>query len=177
MGRRVRLILALALLLFLLTGLLNASATPFELSYDDAGHNYGWSDFYPSCAAVGFSPPSTAWRITAVKIHAACILRGPASLFYVQIWDAGLNTVYSQPFLFNRVFRNATLDWYTLEVPKVVVKGVFYVVIVPMFTLDGPQLWLSVDDDPPIANASFIMDAGRHASLFPSTPLGGQATS
>ncbi|MEM3647010.1 MAG: hypothetical protein QW334_02560, partial [Thermofilum sp.] len=165
MGGNVRLILAIALLPFLLTGFLKASATPFELSYDDGGHDYGWSDFYPNGAAVRFSPPSQSWRITAVKIYATCILRGPASLFYVQIWDAGLNTVYSQPFFFNMVFRNATLDWYTVEVPNVVVKGVFYVVIVPMFTLDGPQLWLSVDDDPPIGNMSIIVDVDKHVPL------------
>lgn len=165
MGGRVGLALILALLSFLLTGFPNASATPFELSYDDGGHDYGWSDFYPNGAAVRFSPPSQSWRITAVKIYATCILRGTSSLFYVQIWDAGLNTVYSEPFIFNRVFRNATLDWYTIKVPNVVVKGVFYVVIVPMFTLDGPQLWLSVDDDPPIANNSFIVDVDRHISL------------
>ncbi|MCX8183787.1 MAG: hypothetical protein N3F08_05155 [Crenarchaeota archaeon] len=165
MGGNVRLVLALALLPFLLTGFLKASATPFELSYDDGGHDYGWSDFYPNGAAVMFSPPSPAWRITAVKIYATCILRGPSSLFYVQIWDAGLNTVYSEPFIFNRVFRNATLDWYTIRVPNVVVKGVFHVVIIPMFTLDGPQLWLGVDDDPPIANNSFIMDVDKHAPL------------
>ncbi|MEM4230129.1 MAG: hypothetical protein QXZ66_10280 [Thermoproteota archaeon] len=165
MGGRVRLVLALALLPFLLTGFLKASAAPFELSYDDGGQDYGWSDFYPNGAAVRFSPPSQSWRITAVKIYATCILRGPASLFYVQIWDAGLNTVYSQPLIFNRVFRNATLDWYTIEVPNVVVKGVFHVVVVPMFTLDGPQLWLGVDDDPPIDNMSLIVDVDKHVPL------------
>lgn len=165
MGWRVGLALVLALLSFLLTGFPNASAAPFELSYDDGGHNYGWSDFYPNGAAVRFSPPSQSWRITAVKIYATCILRGPSSLFYVQIWDAGLNTVYSEPLVFNRVFRNATLDWYTIVVPNVVVKGVFHVVIVPMFTLDGPQLWLSVDEDHPIANESLIVDVDKHVPL------------
>ncbi|MEM2945304.1 MAG: hypothetical protein QXI87_03040 [Thermoproteota archaeon] len=165
MGKHVRLILAIALLSFLFTDFLKASAAPFELSYDDGGQDYGWSDFYPNGAAVRFSPPSQSWRITAVKIYATCILRGSSSLFYVQIWDAGLNTVYSEPLIFNRVFRNATLDWYTITVPNVVVKGVFHVVIVPMFTLDGPQLWLGVDDDPPIDNMSLIVDVDKHVPL------------
>ncbi|MGB9716940.1 MAG: hypothetical protein ACPL4E_00660 [Thermoproteota archaeon] len=38
-------------------------------------------------------------------------------------------------------------------------------VVVPMFTLDGSQLWISVDDDPPFSNNSFIVDAGEHTIL------------
>ncbi len=143
-----------------------AHASPFELAYDDGKAGYGWSDFYPSGAAVRFSPPSGSWRITAIRLHATCILKGPASLFYIQIWDGGLNTKYSEPLLFNRVFKNATLDWYTIQLPNVVVTGDFYVVIVPMFTLDGPQLWISVDDNPPFSNMSLIMDVDRHTPLF-----------
>jgi prefoldin subunit 5 len=143
-----------------------AYASPFELAYDDGKAGYGWSDFYPSGAAVLFSPPSVSWRITAVKIHAACILKGPASLFYIQIWDAGLNTRYSEPLLFNRVFKNATLDWYTIQLPNIVVTGDFYVVIIPMFTLDGAQLWISVDNNPPFSNTSLIMNTDKHTPLL-----------
>ena len=143
-----------------------AYASPFELACDDGKAGYGWSDFYPSGAAVLFSPPSAGWRITAVKIHAACILKGPASLFYIQIWDAGLNTRYSEPLLFNRVFKNATLDWYTIRLPNIVVTGDFYVVIIPMFTLDGAQLWISVDNNPPFSNTSLIMNTDKHTPLL-----------
>jgi len=89
---RIRLI-SLVVLLILLPGSLKASATPFELANDDDNADYGWSDFYPYAAAVRFSPPSQSWRITAIRLHGVCILRG-AQVFYVQIWDAGLNTVY-----------------------------------------------------------------------------------
>ncbi|MEM2598868.1 MAG: hypothetical protein QW482_04025 [Thermoproteota archaeon] len=34
-----------------------------------------------------------------------------------------------------------------------------------MFTLDGPQLWLGVDDDPPIDNMSLIVDVDKHVPL------------
>jgi regulator of replication initiation timing len=34
-----------------------------------------------------------------------------------------------------------------------------------MFTLDGSQLWISVDNDPPVANMSFIADVDKHAVL------------
>ncbi|MBO3809801.1 MAG: hypothetical protein FGF50_09455, partial [Candidatus Brockarchaeota archaeon] len=152
MGKRIMLILALALLSTLLLGLLKAHASPFELSYDDGSAEYGWSDFYPYAAMVRFTPPSQSWRITAIRLHATCILRGPAPVFYVQIWDSGLNTRYWSSFLLSEVFANNTLDWHTIKLPNVVVTGVFYVVVVPMFTLDGSQLWISVDNNPPFSN-------------------------
>ncbi|MGB9717934.1 MAG: hypothetical protein ACPL4E_05765 [Thermoproteota archaeon] len=164
MIRLVGLVLALALLSFF-PSTPKAYASPFELSHDDGKAEYGWSDFYPYAAAVRFSPPSQSWRITAIRIHATCFLRGPAPVFYVQIWDSGLNTKYWSAFLLGSVFKNSTLDWYTIQLPNVVVTGVFYVVIVPMFTLDGAQLWISVDDDPPFSNNSLIVDAGEHTVL------------
>jgi hypothetical protein len=164
MVRRIRPI-GLVVPLILLLSSPNASATPFELVHDDGNADYGWSDFYPYAAMVRFSPPSASWRITAVRLHATCILRG-AQVFYVQIWDAGLNTVYWSAFLPSSVFKNATLDWYTIKLPNVVVTGDFYVVVVPMFTLDGTQLWISIDDDPPIANNSFIVNVDDHTILL-----------
>ncbi|MEM3466608.1 MAG: hypothetical protein QXU11_03435 [Thermoproteota archaeon] len=89
----------------------------------------------------------------------------PASLFYVQIWDKGLNTKYWSAFILGKVFANNTLDWYTIQLPNIIVTGVFYVVIVPMFTLDGSQLWISVDSDPPFSNNSFIVDVSEHTIL------------
>ncbi|MEM3648322.1 MAG: hypothetical protein QW506_04075 [Thermoproteota archaeon] len=162
MSKHISLILALALLSTFLSTSLNSYASPFELSYDDGKADYGWSDFHPSAAAVRFTPPSESWRITGIRLHATCLLRDPASLFYVQIWDSGLNTKYWSAFMFGKVFSNNTLDWYTIKLPNVVVTGVFYVVIVPMFTLDGAQLWISVDSDPPFSNNSFIVDAVEH---------------
>jgi regulator of replication initiation timing len=161
---RIRLI-SLVVLLILLPGSLKASATPFELAHDDGNAGYGWSDFYPYAAAIRFSPPSGSWRITGIRLHAMWVLRGTSQVFYVQIWDAGLNTRYWSAFLPSSVFKNATLDWHTIRLPNVVVTGVFYVVIVPMFTLDGSQLWISIDEDPPIANNSFIVNVDDHTIL------------
>jgi len=156
------------LLLASLTLILNIAprvhAASFELAYDDGEFDYGWSDFYPSGAAVRFSPPSQSWRITGIRLHGVCVLRG-SQVFYVEIWDSNLNTKYRSVFLLNDVFKNATLDWHTIRLPNVVVTGDFYVVIVPMFTLDGPQLWISVDNDPPVSNNSFIVDLNTHAVL------------
>jgi len=136
-------------------------ASPFELAHDDGEFDYGWSDFYPYAATVRFSPPSQSWRITGIRLHGVCILRG-SQVFYVEIWDANLNTKYQSAFSPSSVFKNATLDWYTIELPNIVVTGDFYVVIVPMFTLDGAQLWISIDDDPPFSNSSFIVNVGEH---------------
>jgi hypothetical protein len=162
MVRLIGLALTLVLMSTLHTGLLETHASFLELAYDDGKADYGWSDFYPYAAMVRFSPPSASWRITGVRLHATCVLRGLAQVFYVQIWDAGLNTVYWSSFLLSNVFKNATLDWYTIGLPNVVVTGDFYVVIVPMFTFDGAQLWISIDDDQPISNSSFIVNVDDH---------------
>lgn len=157
-------IIALAILLIPFSSSLENSLARFELSYDDGTWDYGWSDFYPSGAAVKFFPFSS-WRIKAIRIYSVCILQGPSSAFYVQIWDKNLNVKYSGSFFFDKVFKNSIVDWYTIELPNVIVTGEFYVVIIPMFTLDCSQLWIGIDDDPPISNMSFIFDVNKHKIL------------
>ncbi|MEM2087936.1 MAG: hypothetical protein QXF52_04595 [Thermoproteota archaeon] len=163
--KRLRFVFLL-LALTLLFSLFQTPVSPafFELAHDDGGFDYGWSDFYPSVAMVRFSPPSPSWRIKSVRLHAVCSIRG-YGYFYVQIWDSNLNTKYSSSFSFSSVFKDGVLDWYTIELPNVVVTGEFYVVIIPMFTLDGSQLWVSVDDDAPVANNSFIVNADTREIL------------
>lgn len=143
---------------------IHVSPAVFELSHDDGDFDYGWSDFYPSAAMVRFYPPSPSWRIKSIRLHAVCSIRG-YGYFYLQVWDSNFNAKYSASFSFSEVFRNNVLDWYTIEIPSVVVTGEFYVVIIPMFTLDGSQLWISVDNDPPIANNSFIVNADTRETL------------
>jgi hypothetical protein len=58
MGKSVMPVIILALLSTMLPGFSKAYASPFELAHDDGNADYGWSDFYPSAAMVGFSPPS-----------------------------------------------------------------------------------------------------------------------
>ncbi|MEM4230171.1 MAG: hypothetical protein QXZ66_10490 [Thermoproteota archaeon] len=161
MVRTIVLVLTLALSSTLFLGPLKSYASPFELSYDDGDFDYAWSDFYPGGAAVRFSPPSSSWRIKSVRVHGVCSVKGSA-YFYVQIWDSGLNTKYSAAFSFKTAFKDGVLDWYTIDLPNVVVTGDFYIVIIPMFTLDGSQLWISVDNDPPFSNNSFIVNVDTH---------------
>ena len=156
---------ALLVLALLSSNSLLASAGTFELGYDDGKFDYGWSDFHPLAAAVRFSPPSTDWIIDEVGFYGVCLLtRYPTGSFYVQICDQNLNLMYQDSFPFSSFFsgKNATLGWYTVKVSKVLVRGDFYVVVVPRFTLDGPQLWIGVDVDRPISNMSFTVDSTRH---------------
>ncbi|MEM2921571.1 MAG: hypothetical protein QXF26_04555 [Candidatus Bathyarchaeia archaeon] len=159
--------MAILTFLILMSGsTLKVSASPSELSYDDGSSEYGWSDFYPVAAAVRFSPPSTNWVLKAVKLHGSCFFKGVSANFYLQIWDEDLNSEYCLKLPFSSVFkRNATLDWYTIELPNVVVSGDFYVVVAPMFTFDSPQLWISVDESAPVSNMSFIVDVKSHIIL------------
>lgn len=163
---KLRLILLLLAFLTLLFSLLQIPVSPatFELSHDDGDFDHGWSDFYPSAAMVRFYSPSPSWRIKSIRLHGVCFLRG-YGYFYIQVWDSNLNTKYSASFSFSKVFKDNTLDWYTIEIPNVVVTGEFYVVIIPMFTLDGSQLWISVDEDAPIANNSFIVNVDTREVL------------
>ncbi|MEM2292427.1 MAG: hypothetical protein QXI11_04345 [Thermoproteota archaeon] len=161
--RPVFLLLAFSTLLLSLVQI-HVSPAVFELSHDDGDFDYGWSDFYPSAAMVRFYPPSPSWRIKSIRLHAVCSIRG-YGYFYLQVWDSNFNAKYSASFSFSEVFKNNVLDWYTIEIPSVVVTGEFYVVIIPMFTLDGSQLWISVDNDPPIANNSFIVNADTRETL------------
>jgi hypothetical protein len=160
---------ALLLAVFLVSTLVSisepkANANPSELYYDDGSFDIGWSDFHPIAAAVRFSPPSQFWRIEAIKLHGACYLRGEDTNFVLEIWDEKLNAVYHAGLSLYSTFegKNSTLDWHTIEVPDLLVAGGFYVVVAPCLTLDGPQLWISVDDDPPVDNESFLVDVSAH---------------
>lgn len=159
----------LFLTFFLITVLVPGSAVkvhgaPSELYYDDGGPDIGWSDFYPIAAAVRFSPPSQSWKIEAVRLHGVCYLRGEDSDFVLEIWDEKLNAVYHAKLSLCQTFEgeNSTLDWHTVEVPDVLVAGDFYVVVAPCLMLDGPQLWISVDDDQPVENRSSLVNVSDH---------------
>jgi len=144
---------------------LKVNASPSELRYDDGRFDYTWSDFYPIAAAVKFSPPSQTWSVVEVIFYGVCILpKNPVGEFRIQICDERLNPVYqaSYPFSSSFVNKNATFDWYGIKMPGVTVKGDFYVLILPCLTLDGPKLWVGVDDDEPIGNMSFTVDAIKH---------------
>jgi hypothetical protein len=156
---------ASALLLSLLTSLLMnpASAQTSELFYDDGTFDYAWSDFYPLGAAVRFSPPTVEWRVEEVSFYGLCSIRGSQGVFYVEVWDQNMRNLYHEAFSFRSFFsgRNSTADWYSIQL-DVLVRGDFYVVIVPCFTLEGSQLWIGADEDPPTSNRSFLVDARRH---------------
>jgi len=166
----LRIQFGLALFLFL-TSFLNpafVSAVPFELRYDDGSFDYTWSDFHPVAAAVRFSPPSQIWAVSEVSFYGVCSLtKQPLGDFCIQIYDERLNLMYQRSCSFSSFFedRNATFGWYAVEVPNVVVRGDFYVVISPRLTLDGPKLWIGVDDDEPIGGRSFTIDANSHGVI------------
>lgn len=158
-------VLVIVVILVLPVNPLLASAQPLELAYDDGGFDYGWSNFYPIGAAVRFSAPSQNWGVQEIRFHGICYLR-PSILgyFLIEICDTNFNFLYRKFLSFQTFFegKNATLDWYTVKVPDILVSGDFYVLIAPALTLDGPQLWISVDSDVPISNRSLAVDTSRH---------------
>ena len=158
MVRLVRLILALALLSILPVSLLETHASPFELAYDDGDFDYAWSDFYPSGAAVRFTPPALPWRITSVVFYGLALERGGNMLFTLEIRDRGFSLVYTKQYATFQFFENGTFSWARIPLPNLTVNSEFYVCIYPCFSLDATQLWIGVDEDPPVSNRSLLVD-------------------
>ena len=158
MSKHIRLILALALLLILLLNSLKVYATPFELSYDDGDFDYAWSDFYPSGAAVRFTPPALPWRITGIVFYGLALERSGNMLFTLEVRDHGFSLVYTKQYATFQYFQNGTFSWANVPLPNLTVNSDFYVCIYPCFSLDATQLWIGVDDDPPISGRSLLVN-------------------
>jgi hypothetical protein len=158
MVRLVGLVLTLALLsVFLLTPL-SIHASFFEIAYDDGDFDYAWSDFYPSGAAVRFTPPALPWRITSVVFYGLALERGGNMLFTLEVRDQGFSLVYTKQYATFQFFENGTFGWARIPLPNLTVNGEFYVCIYPCFSLGATQLWIGVDEDPPISNRSLLVD-------------------
>ncbi|MEM2687894.1 MAG: hypothetical protein QW796_06060 [Thermoproteota archaeon] len=158
MVRIIGLVLALALLSILVLNSLKIYASPFELSYDDGDFNYAWSDFYPSGAAVRFTPPALPWRITGVVFYGLALERGGNMLFTLEVRDQFFNLVYTNQYATFQCFQNGTFGWANIPLPNITVNGDFHVCIYPCFSLDATQLWIGVDDDPPISGRSLLVN-------------------
>ncbi|MEM2057562.1 MAG: hypothetical protein QXO76_04860 [Thermoproteota archaeon] len=158
MSKHIRLILVLDLPSILLSTPLKAYASPFELAYDDGDFDYAWSDFYPSGAAVRFTPPASPWRITSIVFYGLALERGGNTLFTLEVRDHGFSLVYTNQYATFQCFQNGTFGWARIPLPNITVNGDFHVCIYPCFSLDATQLWMGVDDDPPISGRSFLVN-------------------
>ncbi|MEM4229341.1 MAG: hypothetical protein QXZ66_06250 [Thermoproteota archaeon] len=158
MSKHIRLILVLDLPSILLSTPLKAYASPFELAYDDGDFDYAWSDFYPSGAAVRFTPPASPWRITSIVFYGLALERGGNMLFTIEVRDQFFNLVYTKQYATFQLFKNGTFGWANIPLPNITVNGDFHVCIYPCFSLDATQLWIGVDDDPPISGRSLLVN-------------------
>ncbi|MBO3754376.1 MAG: hypothetical protein FGF53_05825 [Candidatus Brockarchaeota archaeon] len=158
MGKHVWLVLTLALFSTLLLSPLKAYASPLEFSYDDGDFDYAWSDFYPNGAAVRFTPPASPWRITSVVFYGLALERGGNMIFTLEVRDHGFSLVYTKQYATFQYFQNGTFSWAKIPLPNVTVNGDFYVCIYPCFSLAATQLWIGVDEDPPISGRSLLVN-------------------
>jgi len=156
MVKHVCLVLALALLSTLFST--HVYASPFELAYDDGDFDYAWSDFYPSGAAVRFTPPALPWRITSVVFYGLALERGGNMLFTLEVRDQFFSLVYTRQYPTFSFLSNGTFGWARIPLPNLTLNSEFYVCIYPCFSLGATQLWIGVDDDPPISNRSLLVD-------------------
>lgn len=158
MGKHIKLVLALALLSTLLLSPLSSYASPFVLSYDDGDFDYAWSDFYPSGVAVRFTPPALPWRITGLVFYGLALEKGGNMLFTFEVRDQGFSLVYTEQYATFQFFKNGTFGWAHILLPNIIINSDFYICIYPCFSLDATQLWMGVDDDPPISGRSFLVN-------------------
>ncbi|MBO3810111.1 MAG: hypothetical protein FGF50_11040, partial [Candidatus Brockarchaeota archaeon] len=149
---------ALALFSTLLPNPLKAHASPFELGYDDGDFDYAWSNFYPSGTAVRFTPPASPWRITSVAFYGLALERGGNMLFTLEVRDQDFSLVYTSQYATFQYFQNGTFSWAKIPLPNLTVNSDFYVCIYPCFSLDATQLWIGVDEDPPISGRSLLVN-------------------
>jgi len=156
MVKHVCLVLALTLLSTLFST--HVYASPFELAYDDGDFDYAWSDFYPSGAAVRFTPPALPWRMTSVVFYGLALERGGNMLFALEVRDQDFSPVYMRQYATFQFFENGAFSWARIPLPNLTVNGEFYVCIYPCFSLDATQLWIGVDEDPPVSNRSLLVD-------------------
>ena len=158
MVRMIGLVLTLALLSTPFLGFLKAYASPFELAYDGGDFDYAWSDFYPSGAAVKFTPPALPWRMTSVLLYGLALERGGNMLFTLEVRDKGFSLVYTKQYATFQFLKNGTFSWARIPLPNITLNSDFYVCIYPCFSLDATQLWIGVDEDHPISGKSFLVD-------------------
>jgi hypothetical protein len=108
-----------------------------ELKYDD-----GSPDGSMAIGGTGngrlvqFSPPSTPFTITKVKIFGNLYGTGYENLkFDVQIWDKDLKEIHSASYLHTKF--SLSPGWVEIDIPEVVVGDTFYVLVITNSPREG----------------------------------------
>lgn len=127
-----------------------------ELSYDDGEIDFGWATGPTGGAAVLFTPPSTPWLLTKIKVAAG--YQYDVSDFYVEIWDSGRNELLRVTYRYDDFFFTDPLTWATIDIPDVKVTGDFYVCVFPNDVGEEHVLWMGGDSDPPCMERSYDVE-------------------
>jgi len=130
------------------------STTQTELFYDDGELNYGWFATPLHGGAVLFTPPTTPWVLSKIKVMAWYGLDDAP--FFIEIWDSDQQELYNVTYMYSDYFTSYPWDWVEIEIPLIVVEGDFYVGIFGN-SAETHYLALCADNNPPISYRSFVV--------------------
>lgn len=124
-----------------------------ELLYDDGEIDFGWTSTHPGGAAVFFSCPNASWKLQKIKVSGS--YSHSDSIFYIEVWDNGLNELFNSSYMYSNYFELNESSWAIIDVPDIILTSDFYICVFPNWEPDGHALWVMADSDPPINNHSY----------------------
>jgi len=125
-----------------------------ELFYDDGEIDNGWATGPLGGGAVLFTPPSTPWTLSKVKVMAWYTLDDAP--FYIEIWDSEQSELFQGTYMYSDYF-SSVVRWAEIDIPDITITGDFYVCVFPNDGGKEHRLWLGFDVDPQISNRSYAV--------------------
>jgi len=131
---------------------------PEELIYDsDSPAPRAWSIFWPGGAAVRFTPPTTPWVLTGLKLRGYYALAN--GTFTVEVWDGEREELFHGTYRASDFFGPGPIShWTTISLPNIVVNDDFYLAVFPNSETQSPTLWLTFDVTQPAHQRSYMVN-------------------
>ena len=128
--------------------------TTTELYYDDGELDFGWATGPFGGGAVLFTPPTTPWVLSRIKVMAWYWLNDAP--FFIEIWDSDRQELFTGTYMYSDYFTSHPADWAEIDIPDIVIEEDFYVGVFGNWA-ETHFLALGVDDDLPISWRSFAV--------------------
>jgi hypothetical protein len=122
--------------------------------------DFGWATGPFGGGAVLFTPPTTPWVLSKIKVMAWYLLDDAP--FFIEIWDSDREELYSVTYMYSDYFTSQSWDWAEIEIPNIVVEGDFYVGVFGNWA-ETHILLLGVDNDPLVSYRSFAVRYDNNA--------------
>jgi len=142
-----------------------ATTGEVELYYDDGGADYGYSYQNPYGFAVFFASPSTAWRLSKIKVSGWYAYSD--ATFFIEVWDIDRNELFQSSYRYSDCFQQY-LTWTEIDISDIIVTSDFYIAIFPNYVANAQELWIGGDVDAPIAGRSYHVNMDTNYVYTPS---------